>query len=69
MIYCYFNCYLIELQTGFKPDGSGTTIRHDTKIRISHDITHHAQTKHVTQNYTNNKGHITHIYWAFLYYD
>jgi hypothetical protein len=31
-----------------------------TKIHISHKITHHAQTKHSTQNYTNNKGHIAH---------
>jgi hypothetical protein len=23
-------------------------------------MTHHAQTKHSTQSYTNNKGHITH---------
>jgi hypothetical protein len=26
----------------------------------SHKITHHAQTKHRAQRYTNNKGHITH---------
>jgi hypothetical protein len=25
----------------------------------SHKITHHTQTKHSTQNYTNNKGHYT----------
>jgi hypothetical protein len=25
-----------------------------------HKITHHAQSKHSTQNYTNNKGHTTH---------
>jgi hypothetical protein len=31
-----------------------------TKIHISHKITHHAQTRHSTQSYTNNKGHITH---------
>jgi hypothetical protein len=30
------------------PSGSDTT------------ITHHAQTKHSTQNYTHNKGHTTH---------
>jgi hypothetical protein len=29
-----------------------------TKIHISHKITHHAQTKHITQSYTNNKGRI-----------
>jgi hypothetical protein len=45
---------------GFSPGGSGTTIRYNTQIHISHKITHHAQTKHNTQNYTNNKGHITH---------
>jgi hypothetical protein len=39
---------------------SGTTVRHNTQIHISHKITHHAQTKHSTQKYTNNKGHITH---------
>jgi hypothetical protein len=27
---------------------------------MSHKITHHAQTKHSTQSYTNNKGHVTH---------
>jgi hypothetical protein len=26
----------------------------------SHKITHRGQTKHSTQNYTNNKGHTTH---------
>jgi hypothetical protein len=26
----------------------------------THKITHHGQTKHSTQNYTNNKGHTTH---------
>jgi hypothetical protein len=31
-----------------------------TKIHISHKITYHAETKHSTQSYTNNKGHITH---------
>jgi hypothetical protein len=31
-----------------------------TKMHISHKIAHHAQTKHTTQSYTNNKGHITH---------
>jgi hypothetical protein len=36
---------------GFLPGGSGTTIRHKT---------HHTQTKHSTQNHTNNKGHTTH---------
>jgi hypothetical protein len=36
------------------PGGSGTTIRQNTQI------THHAQTKHSIQNYTNNKGHTTH---------
>jgi hypothetical protein len=46
----------------FLPGGSGTTIRNNTtqQIHISHKVTHHAQTKHSTQSYTNNKGHITH---------
>jgi hypothetical protein len=35
-------------------------LQEDTKLHISHKITHHAQTKHSTQSYTNNKGHITH---------
>jgi hypothetical protein len=43
---------------GFLPSGSGTTIRHNTQI-TSHKTTHHSQTKHSTQNYTNNKGHYT----------
>jgi hypothetical protein len=34
---------------------SGTTIRHNTQIYISHKITHLAQTKDSTQNCTNNK--------------
>jgi hypothetical protein len=45
---------------GFIPGGSGTTIRHNTQIRISHKITHHSQTNHSSQSYTNNKGHSTH---------
>jgi hypothetical protein len=44
---------------GFLPGDSGTTIRHNTQ-HTSHKITHHAQTKHITQNYTDNKGHSTH---------
>jgi hypothetical protein len=39
--------------------GSGTTVRHNTN-NTSHKITHHAQTKHGTQNYTHNKEHTTH---------
>jgi hypothetical protein len=30
-----------------------------TQIHISRKITHHVQTKHSTQSYTNIKGHIT----------
>jgi hypothetical protein len=41
---------------GGLPGGSVNTIRHKTKIHISH----HARTKHSTQKYTNNKGPITH---------
>jgi hypothetical protein len=33
---------------------------HNTKIYISHKISHHSQTKHSTRSYTHNKGHITH---------
>jgi hypothetical protein len=45
-------------ENGFLPGGSGTTIKHNTQI--SQKITYHAQTKHSTQNYTNNKGHTQH---------
>jgi hypothetical protein len=45
---------------GFLPGGSGITMRHNTQKYTSHKITHHAQKKHSTQSYTNNKGHITH---------
>jgi hypothetical protein len=38
---------------GVSPGGSGTTIRNNT------------QTKHSTQNYTNNKGHTTHNEYKF----
>jgi hypothetical protein len=43
----------ILIVNGVLPGGIGTTIRHNTQI------THHAQTKHSTQNYKNNKGHTT----------
>jgi hypothetical protein len=47
--------YLFTLiANGFLLDGSGTTIRHNTQI------THHHQTKRITQNYTNNDGHTIH---------
>jgi hypothetical protein len=35
-------------------------LQQDTKMHISHKITHHAETKHKTQSYTNNKWHIAH---------
>jgi hypothetical protein len=31
-----------------------------TQIHISHKITQHAETRHSTQSYTNNEGHIPH---------
>jgi hypothetical protein len=34
---------LFDLKMGAIPGGSGTTIRHNTQIHISHNITHHAQ--------------------------
>jgi hypothetical protein len=50
----YLFIYLLTLTAdGFLPGGSGTTIRHNTQI------THHPQTKHITQYYTNNDGHTT----------
>jgi hypothetical protein len=45
---------------GFLPGGIGSTIRQKTQVHVSHKITHHAQTKHSIQSYTNNKGHIAH---------
>jgi hypothetical protein len=39
---------------------SSTTIKHNTHIKHVTKITHHPETKHVKQNYTNNKGHTTH---------
>jgi hypothetical protein len=45
---------------GFLLGGSGTTIRHNTQItHITQNNTPHSN-KHITQNYTNNKGHTTH---------
>jgi hypothetical protein len=53
--------YLVSLSAnGFLPRDSGTTIRQHTKVHISHNITHHAQTKLSTQSYANNKEHIIH---------
>jgi hypothetical protein len=46
-------------KNGDRLGGSGTTIRHNAQIHISQKITHHTQTKHSTQSYTNNIGHIT----------
>jgi hypothetical protein len=43
---------------GFLPGGSGTTIIQHTNTH-THKITHHSQTKHITQSYTHNEGHIT----------
>jgi hypothetical protein len=37
---------------GVLPYGSGTTVRHLTKMHISHKITHHAQTERGTQSCT-----------------
>jgi hypothetical protein len=51
---------LFELQMGL-PGGSSTTIGHSTQMCIPHKITQNTQTKHNTQSYTNNKGHITRI--------
>jgi hypothetical protein len=51
----YFDALLllfILTANGFLHVGSGTTIRH---THTSHKITHHAQTKQITQNYTNKK--------------
>jgi hypothetical protein len=37
------------------------------KWHTSHRLTHHTQIKHSTQNYTNNKGHITHNEYNYNY--
>jgi hypothetical protein len=48
--------YLIKLQMGSLLSRSGTWIR--LELDISHEITHHYQTKHDTQSYKNNKWFI-----------
>jgi hypothetical protein len=60
-VYYYYYYVFNWTANGFLPSGSGTTIRHNTKMHISHKISHHAQTKHSSQSYTNNKGHIIQI--------
>jgi hypothetical protein len=57
-MWIFFLC--TSTPNGGFPGGSSTTIRHNTKIHISHNITHLAQTKHNSQSYTSNKEHITH---------
>jgi hypothetical protein len=57
--YCYYYYYLIELQVGFYPLQWYCNKAQYAKIHTSHKITHHSQTKHSTQSYTNSKGHIT----------
>jgi hypothetical protein len=46
--------YLLVTTNGVLPGGSGTTIWDNTQISYI------PQTKHITQNYTNNEGHTTH---------
>jgi hypothetical protein len=52
--YYYYYYYLFKLRMGFY--SVAVVLQLDT----THKITHHTQTKHSTQNYTNNKGHTTH---------
>jgi hypothetical protein len=52
--------YLIKLQMGFTRWQWYYNKIQDTKIHISHKITHHVQIKHSTQSSEDNKGHITH---------
>jgi hypothetical protein len=63
LLFIYISIYLysfILTAKGFLRGGSETTIRHTTqRIHIS-KITHRAETKHSTQNYTNNRGHTAH---------
>jgi hypothetical protein len=33
--------------------GTGTTIKHNTQVRVSQTITHHSQTKYSTRSYKN----------------
>jgi hypothetical protein len=51
----YYHYYLIELQVGFYPLQWYCNKAQHTEIHISH----HTQTKHSTQSYTDSKGHIT----------
>jgi hypothetical protein len=58
---CYlFFIYLIELQMDLTRWQWYCNETQHTKIYVSQNIAHHAQTKHSTRSYTNNKGHITH---------
>jgi hypothetical protein len=50
-VYFYYLLYNLIANAAL-PGGSGTTIRHNTTIRVSHGISHHAQTKQVTQSYS-----------------
>jgi hypothetical protein len=62
-LYCKYIIIIIIIWLNFKwglPDSSCTTIRHNTQTFTCHKITHHAHTKHSTQSYRNNEGHITH---------
>jgi hypothetical protein len=49
---------IITTANGLLSCGSGTAIRRTTEI--THHQSNHPETKHSTQNYTNNKGHTTH---------
>jgi hypothetical protein len=50
-LFIYFNCKL-----GF----TWWQWYYNKTQHTSHKVTQHPQTKHITQNYTNNEGHTTH---------
>jgi hypothetical protein len=53
-VFLFHFCYLIELQMGFLPGESGTTIRHNTKIHITQNITPHSNKTHYKTTLTIN---------------
>jgi hypothetical protein len=54
LLFIYLNCKWVFTQWQLYYNKTQHT------NNTSHKITHHTQTKHSTQIYTNNKGHITH---------
>jgi hypothetical protein len=59
--YYYYYYYLIGLQMGFTRWQWYCIKAQHRRIHISCKIKYHAETKHSTQSYTYNKGHITQL--------